>query len=306
MKAPPSLGDRLFATAGAPLGLATAMVRGILPADVAQALDAASRRLSGEYNEDEWGYDAEFVELCAPIADWLYDQWWRVKALGLENVPASGRGLLVANHAGVLPLDAAMIATALRREAPVARDLRYLVLDFAFTVPFASVAIRRFGGVPAAPYNARRLLEQDHLVAVFPEGAKGVAKPYERRYRLERFGRGGFVQIALRTGAPIIPVAVVGSEEIYPKVGESRLLARALGLPFLPITPTFPWLGPLGLVPLPSRWRIEFCEPVDVSSYGPEAADDRNLVLELADAVRAQIQAKVLENVVKRNRAFGP
>src|SRR5204863_9256542 len=149
----------------------------------------------------------------------------------------------------------------------------------AFELPYVSRGLRKLGGVPASPYNAIRLLEQDELVAVFPEGIKGADKDFKDRYRLQRFGRGGFVEIALRTGSPIVPVAVVGSEEIYPRVGESSLLARLTGAPYFPITPTFPLLGPLGVVPLPSKWRIEFGEPIDVSGYGPAAAADRPLVL---------------------------
>jgi len=178
------------------------------------------------------------------------------------------------------------------------------VLDWAFRLPYVSVVMRKMGGVVASPHNARRLLEQDKLVAVFPEGVKGTGKPYSERYRLQRFGRGGFVEIALVTGAPIVPVAVVGSEEIYPKIGEAPALARAVGAPFFPVTPTFPLLGPLGAIPLPSRWRIEFCDPVDTARYGPEAAADRGLVLELSERVRETIQRKVLENVVKRGPAF--
>ncbi|MEA2272445.1 MAG: hypothetical protein QOI98_1153, partial [Solirubrobacteraceae bacterium] len=157
---------------------------------------------------------------------------------------------------------------------------------------------------PASPFNALRLLRQGHLVMVFPEGIKGAGKPYRDRYRLARFGRGGFVEIALRAGAPIVPCAVVGSEEIYPKLGEAPLLARLVGAPYIPITPTFPWLGPLGAIPLPSRWRIEFGEPIDLSSYGPEAVADRGLVLEVTDAVREQIQAMVYEGLVRREGAF--
>jgi 1-acyl-sn-glycerol-3-phosphate acyltransferase len=141
-------------------------------------------------------------------------------------------------------------------------------------------------------------------VAVFPEGVKGAGKPFRERYRLQRFGRGGFVEIALRTGAPIVPVAVVGSEEIYPKIGDAGLVARAIGAPYFPVTPTFPLLGPLGLVPLPSKWRIEFCEPIDLSGYGPEAADDRALMFELSERVRDTIQEKLYENLVKRGPAF--
>ena len=139
------------------------------------------------------------------------------------------------------------------KEHPLPRWPRFMVLDWAFVLPFLSAFMRRVGGVPASPYNATGLLEQDQLVMVFPEGVKGTGKPFSERYRLQRFGRGGFVEVALRTGSPIVPVAVVGSEEIYPKIAESRPLARLIGAPFVPITPTFPWLGPLGLVPLPSQ-----------------------------------------------------
>jgi len=253
-------------------------------------------------DEDAWGYDSRFADAFQPVLDALYDRWWRITATGTEHVPAQGRALIAANHAGVVPWDGAMIATAVRRH--VGRDARALVLNWAFELPFASTVIRRGGGVPASPANARRLLDEDHLVLVFPEGAKGISKPYSERYRLERFGRGGFVEIALRTGAPIVPVAVVGSEEAYPKLGQSRLLAKLTGAPYFPITPTFPALGLLGAVPLPARWRIAFCEPIDVSGYGPEAADDRSLVLELSERVREVIQAALYENLVRRGSAF--
>jgi 1-acyl-sn-glycerol-3-phosphate acyltransferase len=178
------------------------------------------------------------------------------------------------------------------------------VLDWAFRLPWVSSFMRRVGGVVASPYNAMRLLHQGHLVMVFPEGAKGAGKPFARRYQLQRFGRGGFVEIALRTGAPIVPVAVVGSEEIYPKLGEWRLLARLIGAPYVPVTPTFPALGPLGAVPLPSKWRIEFCPPIDLSAYGPEMAENRSRVLELSERVRETIQQALLDNLVKRGSAF--
>jgi 1-acyl-sn-glycerol-3-phosphate acyltransferase len=227
-----------------------------------------------------------------------------VRTAGVERVPAHGRALLAANHAGIMPWDATMISLALLREHPLPRQPRFLVLDWAFELPWVSAWIRRVGGVAASPHNAVRLLEQDELVAVFPEGVKGTGKPFGERYRLQRFGRGGFVEIALLTGAPIVPVAVVGSEEIYPKLGDVPALGRLLGAPFFPLTPTFPWLGPLGAIPLPSKWRIEFCDPIDVSRYGPEAAEDRALVLELSERVRETIQRKLYENVVERGRAF--
>src|SRR2546423_5522707 len=190
------------------------------------------------------------------------------------------------------------------RDPPPPRPPRFLVLNWAFELPYVSVAMRKLGGVPASPFNAMRLLEQDELVAVFPEGIKGAGKSWRDRYRVQRFGRGGFVEIALRTGAPIVPVAVVGSEEIHPKLAESSVLARLTGAPYFPITPTFPLLGPLGAVPLPSRCRIEFGEPVDLTVLGPDAAEDRALVLELSEHVRDLIQRMLYANLVKRRHAF--
>jgi 1-acyl-sn-glycerol-3-phosphate acyltransferase len=254
--------------------------------------------------EDDWGFDPGFAGAAQPMLDFLYDRWWRVSTVGAENVPRTGRVLIVANHAGVLPWEAAMMATALERADPPARRPRFLALNWAFDLPWASVAVRKLGGAPASPYNGLRLLDEENAVLVFPEGAKAARKPWANRYRLERFGRGGFVELALRAGAPIVPCAVVGSEEIHPRLGEIPGLARLLRAPSVPITPTFPLLGPLGLVPLPSRWRIEFCEPLDFRAYGPEAAEDRALVLELSDAIRDRIQAKVFENVVRRRGAF--
>jgi 1-acyl-sn-glycerol-3-phosphate acyltransferase len=197
-----------------------------------------------------------------------------------------------------------MISVALLREHPLPRHPRFLVLNWAFDLPWVSVLIRKVGGVVASPYNALRLLEQDHLVAVFPEGVKGTGKPYGERYRLQRFGRGGFVEIALRAGAPIVPVAVVGSEEIYPKLADVPALARLIGAPFFPVTPTFPWLGPLGAIPLPSRWRIEFCPPIETAPYGPEAAADRRVVLELTERVRDAVQQALYANLVRRGPPF--
>ncbi|MGI9019942.1 MAG: lysophospholipid acyltransferase family protein [Solirubrobacterales bacterium] len=276
-----------------------------LPDRLQRGIETVSRRLRGEYHEDEWGFDEDFAEAVYPGFEFLYDVWWRVEATGVRHVPGHGRGLLVSNHAGSLfPFDASMIGGAIMKEHPLPRWARFMVLDWAFVLPYLSSFMRRVGGVPASPLNAMRLLEQDELVMVFPEGIKGTGKPFSERYRLQRFGRGGFVEVALRTGAPIIPVAVVGSEEIYPKIAESRTLAKAVGAPFAPITPTFPWLGPLGLVPLPSRWRIEFCEPIDLSGHGPDAAEDRRVVFDVSEQVRETIQAKLYENLAKRSSAF--
>jgi 1-acyl-sn-glycerol-3-phosphate acyltransferase len=290
--------------AGLDLPDALASGASVLPREARETVQRALRRLEGDYPEDEWGFDQEFADLVEPVFAFLYDYWWRVKVEGAQRVPGHGRALLVANHAGILPWDATMISMALLRQHPLPRQPRFLVLNWAFELPWISILMRKVGGVVASPYNALRLLEQDHLVAVFPEGVKGTGKPFGERYRLRRFGRGGFVEVALRTGAPIVPVAVVGSEEIYPKLADLPALARLIGAPFFPVTPTFPWLGPLGAVPLPSKWRIEFCEPIETASYGPEAAADRALVLELTERVRGIVQQALYANLVRRGAAF--
>ena len=291
---------------GSDLPAAMERAAGTLPAPHADIARRAARRLRGEYAQDEWGFDEEMVEIVYPLFELMYRRWWRTVAVGVDNVPSHDRALLVANHAGVLPWDAAMMSVAILKHHPLPRHPRFMVLDWAFRLPWVSVFMRRIGGVVASPYNAMRLLEQGHLVMVFPEGTKGAGKPFSERYRLQRFGRGGFVELALRTGAPIVPVAVVGSEEIYPKIGESRLLARLTGAPYYPAHADLPagW-GRAGAIPLPSSWRIEFCEPVDLSQYGPEAAEDRALVFELSERIRDTIQEKpCCENLVDRGSAF--
>jgi 1-acyl-sn-glycerol-3-phosphate acyltransferase len=297
---------RLRGGLDAGLELPEALARGAsgLPREAQERVGAALRRLEGDYQEDEWGFDEEFADLVEPFFNFLYDSWWRVSPTGVSNVPSHGRALLVSNHAGILPWDGTMIALSILREHPLPRHPRFLVLNWAFDLPFVSVVLRKVGGVVASPYNALRLLQQDQLVAVFPEGVKGAGKDFKDRYRLQRFGRGGFVEIALRTGAPLVPVAVVGSEEIYPKIGELPLLSRLIGAPYFPVTPTFPLLGPMGAIPLPSRWRIEFCEPIDTSVYGPDASSDRGLVFELSERVRDTVQQKIYENLVERGPAF--
>jgi 1-acyl-sn-glycerol-3-phosphate acyltransferase len=288
------------------LELPEALTRGAaaLPRDARDTLQRLLDRIEGDSEEDEWGFDEGFADLVEPFFGFLYDRWWRVKVVGADRVPAHGRALLASNHAGILPWDGTMISLALLREHPLPRHPRFLVLNWAFDLPWISVFIRKVGGVVASPYNALRLLEQDELVAVFPEGVKGTGKPFAERYQLQRFGRGGFVEIALRAAAPIVPVAVVGSEEIYPKLGDVPPLARLIGAPFFPVTPTFPWLGPLGVVPLPSKWRIEFCEPIETAQYGPDAASDRRVVLELTEQVRETVQEALLRNLVARGPAF--
>ncbi len=243
---------------------------------------------------DDFGHDPRATARWEWLFEFLYSRWFRVEASGLENIPARGRALLVANHAGSLPYDSAMVMHAVRRDHPSRRDVRPLVEDTVFHLPFLGPIMNRIGGVRADPDNAERLLRKDELVAVFPEGEKGMGKLWKDRYRLQRFGRGGFVKLALRTGAPIIPVAVVGAEEAAPMLGKITWFAKNIGIPWIPVTPTFPWLGPAGLLPLPSKWYIQFGAPIDLATqHGPAAAEDRLLVNRLADQTRTQIQTMI-------------
>lgn len=253
---------------------------------------------------DDFGFDTAFTASVTAPGLWVYRNYFRVQTEGVENVPASGRALLVANHAGVVPYDGAMIRLAILAEHSQPRPARMLVADWAFAVPFLGLFLQRTGNVVAHPDNAAELLERDELVGVFPEGVKGATKRFSERYKIRRFGRGGFVQVALRTGAPIIPVAVVGSEEVHPVLFDIPAVAEILGLPAFPVTPTWPALGPLGAVPLPSKWLISFGDPIHLDGYGPEDAGDPATVLELSERIRSQIQARVRELLGKRRSAF--
>ena len=261
-------------------------------------------RRGANYEVDEFGFDPQWTESFLSVFMVLYRDYWRVETTGIENVPATGRALLVSNHAGVLPWDGTMIKTAVFAEHPHPRHVRALVASLFMGMPMLSWFLRRTGQTVGHPDDTRRLLERDELVLVFPEGVRGTGKSFKDRYRLRRFGRGGFVATAIRSGAPIIPVSVVGSEEIYPMVADLAPLARFLGLPYFPITPTWPWLGPLGMIPLPSKWRIQFHAPIHVEKHPPEAAGDNNLVMALADEVRDTIQQGIYDNLKRRRGVF--
>lgn len=275
---------------------------------LAGAAEFARRRFAGEYEVDEYGFDPDLNSaVLMPAALALYRHWFRVQARGLENVPESGAALIVANHSGVLPLDAIMLQAGIYADHPAGRNVRLLGADLVYMVPGLGSLARRSGHTRATPDEAQRLLDSGELVGVFPEGFKGTGKPFSDRYRLQRFGRGGFARTALQTSAPIVPCAIVGAEEIYPMIGNSEAVARALRLPYFPLTPLFPWLGPIGAVPLPSNWIIEFSPPVPTRGRPGAGSDepDDDAVADLADEVRDIIQARLDKLIVERGPAFG-
>jgi 1-acyl-sn-glycerol-3-phosphate acyltransferase len=273
---------------------------------VAEALAFLRRRLDGDYEIDEFGYDPELTGVLLEVVRPLYRYWFRVETIGLGNVPADTGALVVANHSGTVPIDALMLQVALHDEHPAHRPLRLLGADLVYRLPILGHLARKSGHTLACREDADRLMRKGELVGVFPEGFKGVGKPFADRYRLQRFGRGGFVTSAIRAGTPIVPCSIVGAEEIYPKIGDLRTLARLFGLPYLPITPFFPWLGPLGLIPLPSKWMIEFGEPVRTDEYDPASADDPMLVFNLTDHVREIVQQQLNALRLQRGPAFPP
>lgn len=253
---------------------------------------------------DEFGWDPSTEQRLEPLLRFLYRRYFRVQTRGLEHLPSSGRCLVVVNHSGAIPLDGLMLRTALRLEHPTRRELRWLAEDYVYYLPFLGTLINRIGAVRACQENAERLLRQEQLVAVFPEGVKGIGKLYRDRYKLQRFGRGGFIRLSLRTGTPLIPCAIVGAEETYPMLGRLDRLSKALGVPYLPLTPSFPLLGPLGLLPAPTKWTISFGAPIHLEHYGPSAADDHVLVGRLSERVRAAISALLEDGLARRRSVF--
>jgi 1-acyl-sn-glycerol-3-phosphate acyltransferase len=273
---------------------------------LAIALDFWRRRLTGEYEVDEFGFDPDLTEnVLVPLLRPVYHTWFRTEVIGVHNLPRDGGALLVANHAGGLwAIDGAMTAIAVHETHPNHRYLRMLGADLLFTTPVLGPLARKTGSTLACNADAERLLNQGELVGVWPEGFKGIGKPFSERYKLQRFGRGGFVSAALRSGVPIIPVSIVGSEEVHPVLGHAKTLARILNLPYFPLTPTFPWLGPLGLVPLPVKWYIEFGEPIATADYEAHGADDPMLVFELTDRVREIIQSTLYRLLMQRRSVW--
>ncbi len=289
--------------------------RGGEPAPAAvdwDALYATLRRRFGTFGMsersgevDEFGMDEVVLRRARPVLDFLYDQYWRVSFAGVENLPAAGPCLLVANHSGLLPYDGLMLAHGIERAHPSHERPRFLAADWLITLPFAQSYLARLGGVRACRENAERLLESKRFVIAFPEGVKGAAKVFRERYRLKRLGRGGVLRVALESGAPLVPVGIVGAEEAHPILFKLTTPARAIGLPFLPVTPTFPWLGPLGFLPLPTKWVIRIGEPIALGHLDPDSAEDELLISRLTEDLRVQIQALVDVGLAERESVWG-
>lgn len=250
---------------------------------------------------DAFGRDPKFEQEALRALEAVYRKWFRVEVLDIEKVPARGPIILVANHSGALPWDAVMLKCAMSLEHPVRRTVRPLVENFVAHFPFLGTMMTRFGAVRASQANAEALLSAGEAIVVFPEGAKGLGKSFRRRYRLQRFGRGGFVKLALRTNTPIVPVAIVGAEETYPLLARLPGKLSPFNIPYFPLTPTFPALGALGLVPLPSKWVIEFGDPIQLDAQG---RDDELIVEKLTEDVRADIQARLDRLLTRRRRVF--
>jgi 1-acyl-sn-glycerol-3-phosphate acyltransferase len=241
------------------------------------------------------GHDPAFLERAAPLLEFLWSRYFRVRLLGLENIPDEGPALLVANHSGGIPYDGTLLLYGIKRDHPRHRRVRPLVANFVFRSGWMSQVVARIGGVRASTETALPLLRAGNLLAVFPEGLKGVGKLYRERYHLSRFGRGGFARLARAAQVPMIPVAIVGAEEIHPVIGKITALSAPLGIPYIPITPTFPWLGPFGLLPVPTKWTIQIGRPVPAPAEG-----DAQGTTQAAEAVRAAIDTMISDLLIQR------
>ena len=255
---------------------------------------------------DDWGRSERLVSAFEPVLDFYYRYWFRVEHEGLENVPSEGGALLVANHSGALPPDAPMIMTAIRNDHPRPRPLYMLAEHWFKGYPGVGMLANKMGAVPAHRENAQRLLrDEGKLAIVFPEGQKGTRKVLWQRYKLRRFGRGGFVRTAIRARVPIVPIAVVGAEEAMPIFAHMRSVQRLTGLVYAPLNHAFPWFGPLaGGMYLPAKFKIRFLEPIDMSAYPLDVMDDAAEIQMISERIRAGIAAELEQMLDERESVW--
>jgi 1-acyl-sn-glycerol-3-phosphate acyltransferase len=282
------------------------------PGDSPDAADQAAAERAGPLrgdperlsDVDEWGRSQRARDFLARLYDPIYDRWFRVEWEGFDKIPVEGGALVVANHAGAIPADAPSVMHGIERE--LGRPVYGLADEVFKRVPVVNLAWSRLGGVQAHPDNAYRLLrEQQQLVMVFPEGSKGPGKTYGERYRLRRFGRGGFVQIAMRAGVPIIPLAIVGNEETMPIVAKVQPLARLLGVPYVPITANMLAFGPVGLlVPFPAKMRIRVLDPVRLDVPPDQPRYSRSRIMDTSEEIRHTIQDELYDMLRQRRSVW--
>lgn len=270
-----------------------------LSEQVDKQIERFPSRNINEFGFDPWGYSPQWVKPVMMTMAVIYKYWFRVEASGFENLP-SGRMIVVGNHAGnTFAWDGAMAGTATVLEPDPPRPLRGMAEFYLPTIPYFNVLMHRLGSIVGRPENARRLLEAEEALLVFPEGRHGFVKSYAKRYQLQRFGQ-GFMRLALATNAPIVPIAIVGSEEQSPGIATSKALAKLFGAPDFPITPTFPWLGPLGMIPFPAKFHIRFGAPLRFQ--GDPDEDDAKMAVKIEkvkDAIR-----RMLNGILKKRKSI--
>jgi len=283
---------------------AIAIARRLLPPE------EFDRMMSIEINDlgfgyDQFGMEKEMAVLAISLARYVYLYWFRVHSEGHENIPKSGSALVAPNHSGVVPIDAAMVGVDIIMKMDKPRVMRAVVDNFMGFLPWVNVFFYRVGQVVGARRNFQDLLSNGELCAVFPEGTRGVGKPFSRRYNLAKFAV-GFIELSLTYKSPIIPTAIIGAEEQAPMIGNLKPLARLFNFPYFPLTPTFPLLGPLGLIPFPTKYHIYYGTPIEFyREYGPEAIDDPEIIRMLADKVQLVVQDMVNRGLEKRSSVFG-
>lgn len=268
----------------------------VVDPEVARAIDGIPNRLN-ELGYDPWGLHPEHAKVYFSIARRVYD-YFHPEILGIENVPA-GRVLIVPNHSGQLPLDGVVIGVSCLLQAKPPRLVRAMAERWFPTLPFVNEAFARSGVVVGDPINCRNLLEDENAILVFPEGARGSGKPWRHRYHLRKFGR-GFMRLALQAGAPIVPCAVVGAEESIVSISDARGIAKLLGAPYLPISPWLPLLGPLAYVPMPTKFHVQFGEPLVFD--GP--FDDEDAAIEAKVAVVERAIQRMIDEMLRRRRSI--
>jgi len=283
---------------------ALALARKILPPEEFERAMAIEINDLG-FGYDQFGMEKETAVLAFAFASYVYKYWFRVSSYGHENIPVKGTGLIVPNHSGVIPIDAAMVGMDIAMKLDKPRVMRAVVDNFMGFLPFLNIFFYRVGQVVGARRNFHDLLRTGELCAVFPEGTRGIGKHFSQRYNLVKFNV-GFVELSLTYKAPIIPTAIIGAEEQAPMLGDLKPIARMFGFPYFPITPTFPFLGPLGFLPLPTKYTIYYGEPIEYyKEYGPETLEDPETIRMLADKTQLTVQDMINHGLEERTSVFG-